>query len=119
MLKKVIQSIEDAKLDSPFPLKYAKDRPKKVIIYENFVHGWEDNSIWSMMGLIYIELLHEINKKKSMILLDRYTQLINKYGTFLENYTSEGKPYKTLFYATDEGLLWACMYLALKKKITA
>ena len=38
-----------------------------------------------------------------------------EHQTFLEVYNNKGKPFKTYFYMTDEGMLWASMHLFLRK----
>ena len=39
------------------------------------------------------------------------------YKTFLEVYNKDGRPYRSLFYYTDEAMSWASLYLILKKRI--
>jgi len=42
-----------------------------------------------------------------------YADAIKKYGTLYETYHPNSKPYSSLFYHADEGMLWAAMYLTL------
>jgi hypothetical protein len=119
MLKKALDSIRSQGLDQPFPLKYAKERygEQKAIWQEIFAGNYERNSIWAHVGLMYINVVSQVDKKLAKEYLAKYKEQIMEYRTFLEVYGSEGRPFKNLFYYTDESMLWAANYLFMKKKL--
>ncbi|MBT5022358.1 hypothetical protein HOK51_02655 [Candidatus Woesearchaeota archaeon] len=122
MLQTVIKSIEKKGLDKPLPLMYNSkfdDKEHNMIFLEWFVPGWERNSIWSMMGMKYIELVSFVDKKKALRMLDLYAVKIKEYKNFIELYDSKGtgRAFSSLFYHADGNMLWAGMYLDLVKKL--
>ena len=118
MMKSAFASMQRAKLDMPFPLKYMSGRAEeKMIVYELFVPGWEKNCIWAHMGLLYLQLLLKLDKKKAAVHKAAYAHLIEKYRTFYELYLPNGRPYRSLFYHADEAMLWAANYLVLEGKL--
>jgi len=60
------------------------------------------------MGLLYIQLLRKVNPTLAAKHIESYKKQVERHRTFLELYTPDGKkPYHSLFYAADEGMLWA------------
>ncbi len=118
MLRLCIESIEENLLDDPFPLKYFSltDGEHKMLSIHFLVKDYETNSIWLHMGLIYLQILkkHDIEKYHKHI--KRITSLIEEHGTLLEVFRSDGSIFMTPFYISDEGMLWAAIYLNLLEK---
>lgn len=112
MQKAVFASIHKEKLDVPFPLKYASSRllPKKVW-FAFLAPNYEGNTLWTNIGCIYISLLKQIDKKLYKNHLSAYKRMLQTHGTFLELYFADGKPYKSPFYYSDEGMLWGSILL--------
>jgi len=114
MLKSSIISIKKAELDRPFPLKYTKKDIAKYNFARMFVPNYEGSSIWMHMGPLYIQLLKKIDKQKAKEYTDIYTKLIEKYKNYPEVFNPNGTLFKSLFYFSDEGMLWAANYLILR-----
>lgn len=119
MLRSALTALQKEGLDQPFPLRYvAKPRKElKMVGTEFLVPNWEQDSIWSMMGMMYTEILAKIDRAKALQHLETYQRIIEENHNFLELFTSNGKPYRSFFYAADEGMLWACMFLSLSRRI--
>lgn len=115
MLKSCINKIRKAGLDKPFPLKYSSVRFKehKFNIVSKFVGGYEHDSIWMHMGLLYISLVKKVDKNLAEKYLNDYTFIIKKHKNFLEVFDKQGKPFKSPFYFADEGMIWAANYVKL------
>ncbi len=116
MLKASIKTIKQNKLDSPIPLKYGYSNDTKFIWVDMFSHDWEKHTSWAMLGMAYIEVISKVDRKEAKKYLSTYYQMIIKHKCFLEVYTEE-KPYQSLFFTSDDSMLWASMYLDLKKKL--
>lgn len=112
-LRKTVKTMQAAKLDRPFPIKYvatAQDQGKNI--WQNiFVPGWEADSIWPMSGLPFIDIVAKIDKKQAKYYHIQYRKRIQKYGTFIELYDRKGKPYTSLVYSADEGMIWCANWL--------
>jgi hypothetical protein len=106
---KALQSIKN--LAQPFPLKYATKKQHKLIWLEIFAGDYERDAIWMHMGPLYLKLIKNTPEYKHH--LNTYISLIEKHKTFLEVFDKTGKPFKTPFYSTDEGMLWASNILQL------
>lgn len=108
---KALKSLQERGMDKPFPLAYTTEK-QKMISAEIFVKGWQQKTVWPMMGLLFIKTVKEHNKRKAEEYKQAYKKAIEKYGTLYEAYTGE-KPYKSLFYHADKGLIWAANYLTI------
>lgn len=115
MLKSSIQSIQEAELDKPFPLKYSSDKFKglKKNLTKLFVPNYQSNSIKMHMGALYIQMLKKIDFEKANAHIAAYKNLIEQYKTYLEGFYPDGTPFRTFFYYSDEGNLWCANYLTL------
>lgn len=115
MMESSIKTIQENQLDSPFPLKYTTTRNKVRFILEEklAMRNYESNSIWTHMGLLFIKFVKQIDPEKSKEYQQVYQEMIEKQRGFLEVLTPKGKPFKTWFYHSDRGMLWACNYLTL------
>mgnify|MGYP000591044136 CR=1 FL=1 len=104
-------------LDRPFPLRYyhKKDKDQKMLIVELFAKNYERDVIWMHLGMLYLETVKRYDTVSFRRYLALYTRLIEKYKNFLEVFTPDGKPYMGPFYCSDEGMLWASIYLGMAK----
>lgn len=117
MIKKAVESIERAGLSEPFPLKYTVKKPAHQQIFAaRLAPNYEGTTIWAHLGMLYLEILkkHDVSLFKKYLF--KYESLVEQHGTFLELYNPDGMPYKTLLYATDEGMLWASVVVEMIKK---
>ena len=115
-LKDSLLIIQKNKLDSPLPLKYESKTTQRFIWQEMFAPGWERETVWTFIGMPYIDLVSRIDKNKAKEFIKQYQTLIERNG-FVEIYNNRKEPYKSLFYSTETRMLWAAMYLDLKKKL--
>jgi hypothetical protein len=114
MLKKSIGAITKEGLEKPFPLKYTEHK-QKMLWLSILSPDYQGDSIWTHIGPMFIDVLRRINRNKAERYLNSYKRMIEGFRTYPEVLTKEGKPYSSLFYYSDEGMLWSSMYLALKK----
>lgn len=114
MLKASMQSIQDAGLDDPFPLKYSNEKISKEIFWRKWlVSDYQTHSIKTHMGALYIHVLKRVFPKTAKQHVKTYTNLIETHGTYLENFTAKGEPLNSRFYFSDEGDIWCANYLTL------
>jgi len=113
MAQSCIKQIRKHGLNQPFPLKYTVE-PKpisKMILVERFSGGYERDAIWMHLGLCYMDVVQRYDKRLFQEYVDKLAVVIEKYKTFLEVFEPDGKPFRTPFYVSDEGMLWAAKYL--------
>jgi len=108
---KTLNTLKEQGLLDPFPLKYTRDK-QPMILAELLVRGWQQDTIWPMMGLVFLNILKKYDKKLASSYHQRYAQIIEKHGTLYEAYRDD-EPYASLLYHADEGMLWAANYLTL------
>jgi hypothetical protein len=111
-----IKSIQKENLDKPFPLQYGYSRKTKFIWQDMFAHNWEKNTVWAMLGLAYIDIVSRTDKKMAREYMEEYHRLILRNRCFVEVYSGY-EPYTSPFFTSDDSMLWASMYLDLKKRL--
>jgi hypothetical protein len=117
MINSSVKTLRNLKLDYPFPLKYTGNVEGKRSGYAWLAPDYQGNSIWTYLGLLYIDALSKVDRKLALHYLHKYTEVIEKHGNFLEVFDSNGNPYRSRFYYTDDSMLWAVIYLDLVKKL--
>lgn len=116
MIAKSIAAIQKEKLDQPFPLKYTASIPTNFFFPLTLVaSNYEGNSIWMHLGLCYLDVVASVDKKLARRYLAQYKEKIVSHKNFLELFSTNGSVYKTLFYHSDEGMVWVSKWLVLKK----
>jgi len=116
MLLSAINSIQDEGLDKPFPLRYSSTpRINRMLWLSSITKNYEGNTVWTHIGIIYIGLVRKINKKTAERYINEYKKLIEKFGTWVEVFNPDTTPYSSMFYFSDEGMLWAANFLDLIK----
>lgn len=114
ILDSALSSIMGSGLDRPIPLRYTqKNVPVKFIWQEYFMKGYELDASWTHMGPLFIQLVKRIDRKEAKRYKDHYKQMIEHFGTYPEVLDSAGRPFSSIFYHCDEGMLWAANYLML------
>ncbi len=114
MMQSALRRLHAEGLDEPFPLKYTSGRKGIQFIGEElFMFNYESNAIWMHMGPLYVKLLQQVDKERATRYKEKYLQLIEKHGNFLEVFDASGKPFSTPFYHCDYGMLWAANWLTL------
>lgn len=117
MMAKSFDSMEKAGLTNPFPLKYSSHRRGVFVGLINFfTPNYQGDTIWLQNGLIYLQLLEKISRKKFQKYFGIYKGLIEHNKNFIEVFHSNGQIYRTPFYKADEALLWCSMFLNLAYK---
>lgn len=114
MFLRCLKAMQDAGLDRPLPLKYSNEKPEEII-ESIFNPGYEHDNAWLHLGLCFLDVVKKYDKKAFKHYLQRYTRMIEGFGTFPEVLDNKGKPFQTRFYYCDEGMLWASKYLFLRR----
>jgi hypothetical protein len=118
---KAFAALEREGLTDPFPIKYHRDleRSRVVNLPRLMIPNYQGNSIWTLLGPLYIELLARIDRGKARKHLNAYTEQIERWRTYVEVFEPDGTgPLKGRFgHGSEAGMLWACMYLGLREDL--
>ena len=123
MLKSLIDSIKKEHLDEPFPLKYHSFSDQRWMrthpAARFFSPNYQGDSIWTMMGPIYIDLEYEFYPDDARAHLRKYLELIEQYKAYVEVFEPDGKsPLKGRFgHVSETGTLWSAMIPPLVEKL--
>ena len=108
-----LKAMQANTLDVPFPLAYSSKQHAHMINAEIFVPGWQNDTIWPILGLTFMQVVKNYNRKLAMMYKKEYAKIIEKYGTLYEVYHLDKEPYKSFFYHADEGMIWAANFLTI------
>lgn len=98
-----------------YPVRYAPEmhvfsaRWDQTFILRNY----QGTTIWTWLGAIYLQLAKRYGSPGRAKEEDAFRSMIERYGTFPEVLNPDGSWYRTTFYSSDEGMLWAALYLDL------
>ena len=114
MMQSMMKKIRENGLDYPFPLRYyhAKGRHQKMIWQEIFVGDWENDTAWLHLGLCFLDVVKMADSQMYEFYLHKYAGLVEHYGNLMEVFTEKARPFETMFYSADEGMLWSSKLLA-------
>jgi len=116
MARSCIAHMQKAKLDRPFPLRYASDTAGQSFVFLNsIVNNYEGTTVWPHLGLCFMDIAKKYSKSDFNDYMKRYARLIEENRNFLEVFDGDGKPFRSLLYYSDEGMVWASKYLYLLK----
>ena len=118
MAQSCIKQIRKHGLDQPFPLKYTVEsrRISRMILIEPLTFGYERDAVWMHLGLCYMDVAQRYDKRLFQEYVDKLAVIIEKHKTFLEVFGPDGQPFRTPFYVSDEGMLWAAKWLRIVKR---
>lgn len=118
MMRSSVNMIISLKLDSPVPCRYTKDpiKEKEQSLLSIVAPNYEGNTGWTNVGMLFLQVLEKSNRVLLKKYIDRYLELIERHHTFLEVFDPSGKPYESLFYKCDEGMLWSSIFYYILHK---
>ncbi len=117
-LSSMLEVITEKNLTKVHPMQYT-DEPK------NFTYRWWEkhimanyagSTIWTWHGVIYLHLLSRAKSPKFADEHAKFEKLIQRHRTFPELLNEDGSLYKTWFYKSDHGMIWAALYLDLIRR---
>lgn len=117
-LAKMVVYVQKNNLDSPFPLRYARqDQPDRLYdAVKYFAPSYMGETIWSHWGMEYIKALILLSSDKPSYKelakkhLDAYKAKMEQYGGYPELYDKDGNIYKTMFYTSVLQTSWVVNY---------
>jgi hypothetical protein len=103
-------------MDKPFPLKYnSSDAKISLNMADLLASGYEKDTIWMHIGMLFLLVVGMSDLAMQKYYLKQYKQLIISYQNFLEVFSQNSRPYSSLFYFSDDSMVWCANYLVLIK----
>lgn len=120
MQSKAVETIRKYGLDMPIPLRYYHQSIKEqdMLSIEAFAKNYERDTVWLHLGMLYLEMIKSLDKDLARRYADAYRNLISTCGTFPEILNEDLTLYKSPFYFSDEGMLWASIFLVLENDLS-
>lgn len=107
MARLAIASIQNEGLTTPLPLRYTAQPPSHNWIWQRaFAPNYEGTTIWTNLGMLYLDVIQNVNLQLYKEAVQHYSELMRLFGTMPEVLVSSQKPYSSIFYKCDEGMLW-------------
>ncbi|TVR67157.1 MAG: hypothetical protein EA427_14615 [Spirochaetaceae bacterium] len=106
-------------LADPLPLKYTQ-APKPGTenkLLSMMAPNYQGNTIWTMLGVAFLWVLHEREDARTEEYLRRYERIIARDGNCIEIYNPDLSMYRAPAYVYDEGMTWfAPLYRVLDER---
>ena len=117
MVNKTMDYINLKELNKPYPLKYG-EVPEKPLRYR-FGMGpismpnYTETSIWTWHATYYLHLLKRHERPEYLQQYRKFSELIERHGSYPELTQPDGSWYYAPFYRADPGMVWVALFLEL------
>lgn len=115
-IQKTFDYIDKEKLAEPYPMKYCKQEDKFNFRWgmgKHLMPNYTGTSIWTWQGSWYLHLLKRYNHPDYEKHYKKFSELIERHGTYPEMVGPKGEWFKTPIYNGDPGMVWAAIFLEL------
>jgi hypothetical protein len=117
MQRRALLTLEERGFTRPVPLRYfAQPLPKAELpVPHAATPNYQGDPSWMQLGPAFLRVLAQVDRP----LMERHratvASFIERDQNYLEVYAKDGQPYhgRALLYTSDEGMLWASMFLDL------
>lgn len=116
MVDATMDYINDRKLNKPYPLQYGEHSEKfryRITMNNTVMPQYTGSTLWTWHATFYLHILHRYNRTDYKTNYDKFTELIERHGTYPELTNHDGSWYKAPFYMADPGMVWVALYLEL------
>lgn len=118
MAGKTFDYINKQKLNEPYPLKYGEHSERfhyRPGMGPHIMPNYTGTTIWTWHATFYLHLLYRYKRPEYVQQYERFGELISLHGTYPELVNPDGSWYNAPFYRADPGMVWAALFLELKK----
>ena len=113
---KTFDYINKSKLNEPYPLVYCQHPEEfhyRLGMGKWLMPNYTGTSIWTWHGTFYLHMLKKYERPEYEAQYKRFSELIERHGTYPEMVGPKGEWYKTPIYNGDPGMIWAALFLEL------
>ncbi len=115
-IQKTFDYIDKEKLAEPYPMQYCKQEDRFNFRWgmgKYLMPNYTGTSIWTWQGSWYLHLLKRYNHPEYEKHYKKFSELIERHGTYPEMVGPKGEWFKTPIYNGDPGMVWAAIFLEL------
>ena len=116
-LRQSLAALEAHGFADPYPLKYEPARKPELepLFVRLFMPDYQGATVWTSLGSMYLQLLNTVDPVQARIESERYTEWIQRDGTFWEVIDDQTRRRyeSTLLTKSDESMLWSAIFLDL------
>ncbi len=119
MVTKTMDYINDRKLNKPYPLQYGEHSEKfhyRPTMNNRVMPQYTGTTLWTWHATFYLHILKRYKRPEYKAQYDRFSELIEKLGTYPELTNHDGSWYKAPFYMADPGMVWVALFLELESE---
>lgn len=120
---KTFDYIEREGLNKPYPLIYCKADPHQFKYRFGMGPGnmknYTGTTIWTWHATFYLHSLKRYGRAEYDTQYAKFSELIEKTGTYPELINTDLSWYKAPFYKADPGMVWAALFLSLPQPSVA
>ncbi|MBN2715900.1 MAG: hypothetical protein JXX14_08590 [Deltaproteobacteria bacterium] len=110
----VLDNIEKSQLNMPYPTRYRNGTEKLPSLRLDRINPWQTSSVWTCLGIHYLEMLYLYAPHHFTGELNRFVELIDRLRCFPEVVSHKTKTlYRYPLYVSETSMLWAANLLNL------
>lgn len=120
MAERTFAYIERRKLNKPYPLKYGEHAERfdyRLGMGPKIMPNYTGTTIWTWHATFYLHLLNRYNNQAYNAQYRRFSDLIERHGSYPELVNPDGSWYNAPFYKADPGMIWAALFLELPTQL--
>lgn len=117
MVDATMDYIAQRKLNKPYPLQYGEHSDKfhyRFTMNNTIMPQYTGNTLWTWHATFYLHILKHYKHTDYRENYDKFTELIERHGTYPELVNHDGSWYKAPFYMADPGMIWIALYMELE-----
>ena len=114
ILNPVLDNMQQAQLNSPYPTRYRNGTEKLPSLRLDHFNPWQTRSVWTCLGIHFLEMLHQYAPARFSKEMMRFVGLIDKLRCFPEVVSHRTETlYSYPLYVSETSMLWAANLLNL------
>lgn len=117
MVNATMDYIAQRKLNKPYPLQYGEHSDKfhyRITMNNTIMPQYTGTTLWTWHATFYLHILKHYKHADYKENYDKFTELIERHGTYPELVNHDGSWYKAPFYMADPGMIWIALYMELE-----
>ncbi|MBN1960234.1 MAG: hypothetical protein JW841_04750 [Deltaproteobacteria bacterium] len=114
----VLYWLDEQGLNTPLPCCYGVlGQYNRRMHLLNWLNPWQQNTVWTCLGLHFLEVLRDFSHPRFIIELERYRLLVEQLGCFPEVLNPKNSQlYEGALILSEDSMLWAANLWSMLNK---